>query len=41
MSGISWTELSEQEKQRLKQFYPVSLMNDMVRYETGLVMPRM
>ena len=40
MSGISWTELSEEEKQRLKQFYPVSLMNDMVRYETGLVMPR-
>ena len=40
MSGLKWSELSIGEKERLKRLFPVSGINDLVRYENGFLMPR-
>ena len=40
MSGIGWQEISEEERNRIKRDFPVSLINDLVRYDNGFVMPR-
>ena len=40
MSGIAWQELSEEDRERIKRDFPVSNINDLIRYGNGLVMPR-
>ena len=40
MSGIGWQEISEEERNRIKRDFPVSLINDLVRYDNKFVMPR-
>ena len=40
MANIGWNEVNEEEKKRLKASFPVSLINDLIRYENGFVMPR-
>ena len=35
-----WQELSAEEKAKLKEAYPVSALNNMVRYNNDLLMPR-
>ena len=36
-----WGEISEEERHRLRSSHSVSLINDMVRHQSGLVMPRL
>merc|ERR1711936_1485970 len=36
-----WGEISEEERHRMRSSHSVSLINDMVRHQTGLVMPRL
>ena len=36
-----WSEISPEETLRVKSCHPVSLVNDLVRHNTGLVMPRL
>ena len=40
MANVGWNEVNEEEKERLKASFPVSLINDLIRYENGFVMPR-
>ena len=40
MSGIGWNEISDEEREIIKRDFPVSLLNDLIRYENGFVMPR-
>ena len=40
MSGNKWQEISEEERRRIKEDFPVSFINDLIRYDNGLVMPR-
>ena len=40
MSALKYFELSLEEKKRLKKLFPVSGINDLVRYENGFLMPR-
>ena len=37
---LKWGEISPEEKQRVKAAWPVSNINDLVRYENGFVIPR-
>jgi len=37
---FQWQELSPEEKAKLKEGYPVSALNDMVRYDNGILMAR-
>ena len=37
---FQWQELSPEEKAKLKEAYPVSALNDLVRYDNGILMPR-
>ena len=40
MSGIRWNEICDEDKKRIKMDFPISLLNDLIRYENGFVMPR-
>ena len=40
MSRIGWQEINEEDRERIKRDFPVSLINDLVRYDNGFVMPR-
>ena len=37
---FQWEELTSEEKTKLKEAYPVSALNDLVRYNNGMLMPR-
>ena len=37
---FQWEELTPEEKTKLKEAYPVSALNDLVRYDNGMLMPR-
>eukprot|EP00092_Neocalanus_flemingeri_P007301 GFUD01007883.1.p1 GENE.GFUD01007883.1~~GFUD01007883.1.p1 ORF type:complete len:334 (-),score=84.53 GFUD01007883.1:170-1171(-) len=37
---LTWGEISPEEKKRIKAAFPVSMINDLIRYENGMVMPR-
>ena len=37
---FQWMELSDEEAAKLKEAYPVSALNNMVRYNNDLLMPR-
>ena len=37
---FQWQELAPEEKAKLKEAYPVSALNDLVRYNNGILMPR-
>ena len=37
---IKWGEITPEEQKRVKAAFPVSLINDLIRYENGMVMPR-
>ena len=37
---FSWSEVTAEESQRLKASFPDGLVNDLVRYSTGILMPR-
>ena len=37
---FQWEEITPEEKTKLKEAYPVSALNDLVRYNNGMLMPR-
>ena len=42
MAGIGWSEIDAEERRRVEECFPVSisLINDLIRYDNGFVMPR-
>ena len=40
MAGIGFGEITTEEKRRVEKCFPVSLINDLIRYDNGFVMPR-
>merc|ERR1719430_1813010 len=37
---ISWSEITAEEQRRVTTTWPVSMVNDLIRYDNGMVMPR-
>merc|ERR1719430_1230698 len=37
---ISWSEITAEEQRRVTTTWPVSMVNDLIRYDNGMAMPR-